>query len=189
MKKNVAARRIRFKRIQVFIVLTILFGILVSGCSIRHDYEWAEHRIQASRIKASDEFAKKSFVSIINAQETKDEMIFADVGVHKFYGSLDQLTEAVITQLKRELRKRNITVKSDASKIIRIKASKTNFERGMWKVRANLDVHLQAGDHYAKDISVSNSTPAGIYQAFDGAVALAVIEILNNPDVRAYLQE
>ena len=190
MKKNAAAMMIRSKTIGLFTALTIIFTILISSCSpIKHDYVWAEYRINDSRITTSDAFIKTDSVSLINAQPNNDTFLLAQLGAHQYYGSLNQLTEAIVTHLKRELRKHNITTSPDASKTIQIKVVKTDFIQGGWKVRANLDVNLKTGNNYAKDIFASNSTPTTAEQAFDGAVALAVIDILNNPDILAYLQE
>ncbi len=189
MKKNTVAMMLRSKRIGLFITLTIIFGILVSGCTIKHDYIWAEYKINADRISTSDAFIKKDSVSLINVQPNDDQYLIAHLGPHKYYGSLNQLTEAIVKQLKKELRKHNITVSPGASKTIELKVVKTDFIRGVWKVRANLDVNLKTGNNYTKNIFASNSTPTTADQAFDGAVALTVIDILNNPDILAYLQE
>ncbi|MFH2057523.1 MAG: hypothetical protein ABIJ59_01310 [Pseudomonadota bacterium] len=191
MNENAASMTTRYKRIGLFTALTIIFTILISGCGpFKHDYVWTEYKINDSRITTSDAFIKKDSVSLINAQPNIDTFLIAHLGAHRYYGSLNQLTEAVITHLKKELRKHNITVSPDASKTIQIKVVKTDFIRGGWKVRANLEVNLKAGNNYTKDILASNSTPTmAADQAFDGAVALAVIDILNNPDILAYLQE
>ena len=189
MKKNYAATVIRSKRIGLFFASIIIFGILISGCTVKHDYMWAEYKINADRISTSDAFIKKDSVALINAQPNDDQYLIAHLGHHKYYGSLNQLTEAIVKQLKKELRKRDITVSPDASKTIELKVVKTDFIRGVWKVRANLEVNLKAGNNYTKNIFASNSTPTTADQAFDGAVALTVIDILNNPNILAYLQE
>jgi predicted component of type VI protein secretion system len=171
------------------IVVVTILGILTAGCgTVDRTYEWTEYKVKADRIINPDEFAKEGTVSIINAQADDAPKLVHSFGAGRWYASYKQLTEAIVQQLTNELVKRNITVSPDAVKSIKIKVTGTDFEMGMWKWRGTLEMHLQAGNHYAKDIVVSNSTPGGVDEAFDGAVAIAVIEILNNSNIRAYLQ-
>jgi hypothetical protein len=189
MNKNIAAIMFQSRRFGPIVALATLSLVFTAGCTRTHTYQWTEYRIQPARIATSNEFTKEGAVSIINAQSNDAPMILGTIGSHKFYGSLNQLTGAIITQLTSELTKRKITVRSDAPKSIQIKVVSTDFEQGTWQVRAKMTVHLQAGNNYVKDILVNNSTPTTVAQAFDGAVAIAVIEILNNTAILAYLQE
>jgi hypothetical protein len=189
MNKNIRSIMIQSKSVGSIVVLVIIFLVFMAGCSTRLAYEWTEYRIQSSRITTSDWFVKENSVSIINTQTDDTPVVLASMGGQILDGSLKQLTDSIVAQLTRELKKRKITVSRDASKSLEIKVVGTGFEQGMWKVRANLNVHLQAGNNYAKDFLASNSTPTTLNQAFDGAIALAVIDILNNPDILAYLQE
>ena len=189
MNKNITSKMIQTKNVGSIVVLVTIFLVFMAGCSSHYAYEWTEYRIQSNRITTSDWFVKENSVSLINTQTNDTSVVLGSVGGYILDGSLKQLTDSVIAQLTRELTKRKITVSRDASKSLEIKVVSTDFEQGVWKVRANLNVHLQTGDNYVKDFLVSNSTPTTINQAFDGAIALAVINMLNNPDILAYLQK
>jgi hypothetical protein len=189
MNKNITSKMIQPKNIGSIVFLVTICLVFMAGCSSHNTYNWTEYRIQSNRITTSDWFVKENSVSIINAQPNDTPVILGAIGGYILDGSLKQLTDSIIAQLTRELTKRKITVSRDASKTLEIKVESTGFEQGVWKVRANLNVHLQAGKSYAKDFLVSNSTPTTLNQAFDGAIALAVIDILNNPDILKYLQE
>ena len=188
MFNNLAALIIKAKKLGFFIVLITVFGLLVTGCTINRTYEWTEYKFEANRITNPDQFMREGSVSIINAQTVDESVIIAKVGARRWYASYKQLTDNVVEQLTKELKKRKIAVSPDSSKTLQIKVVGTDFKMGMWNWRGTMNVHIRAGNNYTKDILASNSTPGGVDEAFSGAVAIAVIEILNNPDIREYLQ-
>ncbi len=57
----------------------------------------------------------------------------------------------------------------------------------MWVIRAHLRITIEAGNSYVLEKAMSNSTPGTVLRAFNGAVSLVVVEILNDPQIVAYL--
>jgi len=59
----------------------------------------------------------------------------------------------------------------------------------MWRIAASLDFSVKFGDGKTKLYTVRNSSPSTVDQTYNGAVALAVLEIINDPEVLTYINE
>ena len=167
----------------------VVLGLLTCGCTIKHDYQWREYAIAPDRVSAPSTLGGGTTVSIVNAQPNAEPKMLGHLGAHQYYGSLSQLTDAVVTQLSQELRSRNVTVNENAPKKLQVAVLNTKYTLGSWMLRVEMDLHVEAGDGYARTISVSNRTPGTVDGGLNGAVALGVIEILNDPKVIAYLRD
>lgn len=171
------------------ICLLAAFMVVVSGCSINHDYQWSEYKIAPERIASADTLDSKSTVSIINSQTDNSKRLLGRMGAYKYHGSLKQLTAAVKQQLSQELTLREVNVTADAAKKLDIKVTSAYLVTGMWKLRADINVSLKTASGYSRTIKIENGTPTSVYQAYNGAVALAVIDILNDPAILKYLKD
>jgi len=49
-------------------------------------------------------------------------------------------------------------------------------------------ITVELGSGVKKELKVRNSSPATVETAYNGAVALAVIEIMNNQEIMSYLK-
>ena len=190
MINNFAALLMNAKKLGSVIVLVTISGMFIVGCgTVNRNYEWTEYMFEDNRINNPDEFISEGSVSIINSQIEDEPVVIASLGAGRWYASYKHLTANIVEQLTKELKKRKITVSPDSSKTLQIKVVGTDFEVGMWKWRGTMNVQIRTGNDYTKDILASNSTPGGVDEAFSGAVAIAVIEILNNPEIRKYLHD
>jgi hypothetical protein len=96
---------------------------------------------------------------------------------------------AIVEQLSRELKERGLTVKDGAEKSLEIAVDDSHFERGMWNVAVTIEFTVAFGIGKVKHYSIRNSSPSTVGHTYDGAVALAVIEILDDSEVLAYVTE
>jgi len=162
----------------------IFIAMFVFACS--HDYKWVEYGIAPDRIRSANRL-NSGRIDVINAQNDKEPRIIASIGVHKWYGTLHQLSEAIVTQLTDELEAHKVQVARDSQKSIKIRVEKFEFIQAFWGVRANMNTNVAAGDDYKREINVTNFTPVSVDNAYNGAVALTVIEILNDPQIIEYI--
>ena len=109
------------------------------------------------------------------------------VGRHQYYATLQTLTNAVADHLSDQLESLNVQVGDESQKSIEIMVTGHSFEQGMWKIAATLDFEIKLGDGTSKTYEVRNSTPGTVDGLYNGAAALAVIEILKDADVLAYI--
>jgi hypothetical protein len=128
-------------------------------------------------------------VALVNVQNLTSERLLGAVKIHKYYGSLRSLTDAVITSAKAELSKRNIPVANDAQKKLNVSVNDAKLVRGMWVIRSILDLKVVTGSGLEKVYHVENATPASVARAYDGAAALAVVEIFSDEDIISYLKK
>lgn len=161
--------------------------ILTSGCAIRHDYAWQEYQIEPQRVPLVAQVANAGPVQVIKGTAEETEMFMGNVGAHQYYGNRQQLLNAIADQLILELGKQGIVVNDSASKSMKVGLSSSSFEAGMWKIAASLAYSVELGNGTSRSYSVRNSTPGTVERAYNGAVALAVIDILNDEEVISYL--
>lgn len=172
----------------VLCVLVTLMAV-VSGCSINHNYKWKEYEIDQERISAPNRLNAKAAVSIINAQPNDAKRILGSITVHRYHGSLQQLTDGIVTQFAQQLERRGVKIGKQAAKKIEIKVVDANLVRGAWRIRADMNVSVKTADGYSRIIKIENGTPATVDRAYNGALALAVIEILNDSKIIEYLNK
>lgn len=173
------------KNIYLSAIAVLCFGF--AGCT--HKYVWSEYKINPDRITAQAGFAQGQKVSVLNGKSHGAVRVLGNIGMHKYTGTEQQLADAIADQLSQELRERQIEVVASAGKSLEITVDRTSFEQGMWMIAGSLDFEIKFGNGTVKNYFVRNSTPTNVPRAFNGAVALAVIEILNDPEVISYIKE
>jgi len=141
------------------------------------------------RVTSSPGFAENQEIQILKGKSNDADKILGSIGLHKYYGSKQALTDGIVDQLGRELQKRQVEVNGTAGKSLVIAVTRTSFEQGMRKIAATLDFTVKFGNGKVKTYYVRNSSPGTVPRTFNGALALAVLEIINDPEVIAYIKE
>lgn len=168
----------------IFLLLLVL-----SGCTIKHDYKWNEHPITPDRILSQNSLTDGKEIGIIKGQSDNSKEILGQVGAHQYYGSEQSLTDGIADQLAKELQKKNLIINKTSEKSLAISVNRSYFERGMWKIAAALEFTVKFGNGKIKWYTVRNSSPLTVDHTYNGAVALAVIEIINDGEVLTYINE
>jgi len=172
-----------------FWMLLALVTVLTSGCAIRHDYTWQEYQIAAAKISPDVHFSEEQAISIVSGDSDKKIIFLGNVGAHQYFGSEQSLADGIVEQLSKELAARGLKVAEGEKKSLEIKVNGSHFEQGMWKIAATLDCSIKFGNGKENSFSVRNSSPATVDRTYNGAVAMAVIKIINDPEVLAYIAE
>ena len=161
---------------------------VVSGCgAIPHEYSPTIYALEDHRITTVDSKDVES-VEIINAQDDQARFYLGEVGRHEYYGNLNLLTQTMVQTCETELLQRGIRTQDGADKSLSFSVDVAAFERGMWVVRGLWDVTVTTGSGLTKQYHVENATPNTVPRAHNGAAALAVIEVLQDPEIIAYLE-
>ena len=174
---------------KIFLVLSVLVLAACAPKVIRHDYSWVEYKIAEDRVNTSIAGENCPPLKLIKGTSATTEKKMGNVGLNEYYGNNQQLTNGLADQLKWELTKRGVKITDTAAKSIELNVVHTAFESGMWKIAANLDFTVTMGGTKTKNMSVRNSSPATVDLAYNGVVALAVIEMLNDPEIAAYINK
>jgi hypothetical protein len=170
-------------------LITLLLFIILTGCSIKHDYVWNEYQIAPAKWTEEDNFEKGQVVTLIEGRAETSENLLGSVGAHEYYGSLQTLTHGIVEHLALELRKKLVVIKDSAEKTLEITVDSSAFERGMWKIAATINYTVKFGNGNSKSFTVRNSSPATVDRTYNGVIANAVIQIIKDPEVRQYLME
>lgn len=168
----------------VFVLVLMVVG---AGCTIRHDYVWSDYTVPADQISAQAKFTDGQKINVIEGKSSESKTLLGRIGVHEYYGTPQSLTHGIVDELTRELQKRRLDVNAAADKSLEVAVSRVYFEQGMWRGAATIEFTVKFGNGKSKPFTVRNSTPGTVPRAYDGAVALAVVQIINDPEVRDYV--
>lgn len=161
---------------------------ILAGCgAITHEYTPTIYALEDGRIATVSSSDIES-VAIVNGQNDDARIFLGEIGRHEYYGSLNQLTQTMVQTCETELLQRGIRTQEGADKRLSFSVDAAALDRGMWVVRGIWDVTVTTGSGLTKKYHVENATPNTVPRAHNGAAALAVIEVLQDPEIIAYLE-
>ena len=169
--------------------LLLILILMLTGCGIKHDYVWTEYPITPDRISSQVSFTEGKEIGIIRGKSDDSKIFLGKVSAHQYYGSEQSLTDGIVDQLVKEMRNKRLEIKDTAEKSIEITVNRSNFEQGTWKIAASIVFTVKFGNGKIKPYTVRNSSPTTVDRTYNGAVALAVIKIINDPEVLTYINE
>ena len=170
------------------IAMAFLF-IMLAGCSIRHDYVWDEYQIAPAKWTEEDNFVKDQQITLIEGEAATSEELLGSVGAHHYYANMQMLTHGIVEHLAIELEQKQAVINDSAGKTMEITVDGFEFERGMWKLAATINYTVRFGNGDSKTFTVRNSSPATVDRTYNGVIAMAVVQIIHDPDVRKYLMD
>jgi hypothetical protein len=173
--------------------LTVMAVLCVglTGCQsiVKHPYSWSEYELTPGRVTAPAELGAGQEIQILKGKSDDSTKMLGSVGYHEYYGSEKDLTDGIAYQLSKELQKLKFVVKEPAAKSLEIALIRSGSAQATWTTAAILDFTVKFGNGKVKTYYVRNSSPSTVPRAFDGAVALAVMAILNDPEAISYIKE
>ena len=171
-----------------FVLFLLLFPAGHAGAAT-HEYVWSEYPIDADRVSSQIVFAEGRELWVAAGKSGTARIVLASIGANEYFGSRQQLADAIVTQLTREMRNKGIRIVDTAGKSLEIKVDRTGYEMGLVKFAATIEFTVKFGNGSTKTYVVRNSTPGPVERAYNGAVALAVIRIMNDAEVFSYINK
>jgi hypothetical protein len=136
------------------------------------------------------EFKGGSPLEIVNAQPDNNEVIICRIANVHFYGVMHDWTEAVVTQLQKELSQREIDIVPQANKKISLHVDNVKIffgsQLGSGGVYSRLRLKVESGDGHVR-IFEGNHSAVSFYDAVGGAVTSAVAALLRDPSLLEYI--
>ena len=170
------------------LIVTAIAVLILGGCATnKHRYVPKVLTTDPSKFTALNGVSVRRPVALINAQDSGADVLLGSKGVNAYYSSLKDLTETVVINTTRELAKRQVSTNPSASTALRLSVTDVSAETTVLNVEAKMEVVVVTGSGVTKRIKVTNKTPGSIPRAYNGAVSLAVIEILSDPQILTYL--
>lgn len=173
----------------IFRMVALFLIIILTSCMVKHNYIWEEYPISEERISADVSFSEGKELNIIKGATNDSTIFLGNVSKHHYFGSQQSLTDGLVDQLASELKSRGLIVTNSATKSVEVAVQKTSFERGMWKIAVTLDFTVKLGNGKSKAYEIRNSSPHTVDHTYNGAVALAVIKLINDPAFLKYINE
>ena len=127
-------------------------------------------------------------VALINNQPNTEKFNVGTAGIHRYEGSLSGLTDALVSHLGYELRKRNAVITEKASKVLKLRVEPVDFDTGAWTLGTKGRVHVETGSGYVRNIEIETHTFGTVNRLYAGMVQIAVTEILKDPKIASYLK-
>ena len=171
-------------------MLIVLWVWVLAGCStapILHDYTWSLYEINPALITADESLLIGNTVSVSYSGDTDESIMIGQLNRHQYFGSSAQLAEAVSIQLSDELRRLNVNVADSSNKSLVVSVSFPSTELNMFVIRATMRLRVETGSGYVLEKAMSTGSPATVPRAFNGLISLAVVAILNDPQIAAYV--
>jgi hypothetical protein len=125
--------------------------------------------------------------NVTNDQPDKSTVVVYSYGGTSLESSLNAITTAMVQQTNEEIRK-NAKIAGGAAKTVALKVSHLRSEYSFfhWKSKLRFEARLGDGAIVAKEVPHASGDP---YQDLNGCIAEAVMTLLNDGAVRAYLEK
>ena len=167
---------------RVTIIGLVALSVLLGGCT--HRYHPAEYVIAEERIAG---FPVGTPVRIVGEPSATNDQVVFRAGAHSSVTNYSDVTIVLVAQLTKEMTKRGQPVSDSASKTIRLTVLSLKARMAGFPIQGSMLLRLQLGAAQPKDLAIINNSPATLDRALNGTIARAVIEILSDPDVQAFL--
>ena len=168
-------------RLLIMVLIPMLFGCF------KHEYVWTEMPI-TNKVMPQEVILKEGkVIDIIKGKSDDEKVLLGSVMNHRYFATEQLLTDAIADQLSIELRKRDVEIKPAGEKFIEIAVTSVQFERGFMTICTTLDIKVKLGKDKNKLLKVYSCTPSTVDRLYDGVVQVAVMDILKDLDVLAYI--
>ncbi len=126
--------------------------------------------------------------SVTNDQPSKSEAIVYSYGGNQLASNLNAITEVMVQQTKNELAKNGKVSAAGKPKTISLKVNSllSTYFIMSWKSKLQFEAQLGDGTVVTRDV---NHASGSLGQDLNGCIAEAVMELLKDPRVRAYLAQ
>jgi hypothetical protein len=165
-------------------ILTIIAAICLSGCGTR-PYIPTEYTLRDGVIPALTVIGN---VNINNTQADTNQVIVHSYGGTSLASNYKEITQLMVDQAKKELSKNTKTKNDGKPKTIGIQVTylMSEYQFMWWKSELRYIVMLGGSDKIEKIVRHGSGN---LLQDLNGCVADAVVDLLNDAKVTAYLAE
>ena len=168
-------------RIFLLLVCSVLFQ---AGCgSVRMDANATDFPIARDVVPA---YKPGQMIAAINDYD-KPEIIklYGD----RLYADLKQYTDTAIKLLRQGLQHRQIRIRPDAGKSVKLRVHSVRYEPAFWTTRADVNITAELGNGKHFTVFHHNASPLSGWRAVSGAITRATEKILQHPMFIRYLNE
>jgi hypothetical protein len=165
-------------------IALLLIGL--TGCGT-FNYTPGEYEIVPGRVNPLD---VSGAVTIENVQtDSASRAFFKDPHGSKDngIGNLKEVTEHLVMQMRKEVMKSGRMMPSARTKTLRVSVVHLESTMRDFHLVSEIDVSVTMDDGSQIGKHISQGSPGNMWRVLNGVIALAVIDILNDEQVRGYL--
>jgi hypothetical protein len=164
-------------------ILALLLCFVFGACT--HIYAPDEYPLTDERIPRIRAAAP---VTVVNVQQRSSEELLFAMGAHKYVGDHKEITEHFAAQLRRSLERAGVRVaRNGAPKRLDVSVVSITASPGFYHFKAKAVLSVTTGNNRHFEFVANNSSGGNIYRALNGVIAIAVLESMKHPGIRAYL--
>ena len=166
------------------VVLALAISAALAGCGTMK-YVPAEYPLRDGLVP---QLAVNGNVQIANSQPSTAEAIVYSFGGTQLASNYKDITQLMVEQTKKELAKNGKLSPNGKTKSIDLKVTylQSNYIAFYWKSEIKFTATLGAAGTIEKTV---NHGSGSVVQDLNGCIAEAVMNLLNDPKVAAYLAE
>ena len=170
-------------------VILALF-LLLTGCAVNLNYTWVEYPITPRQLPLQNSIKAGKEIRILKEGASYEQEFIGKANSTNYYGSWQSLTDGVADQLAKELGIMGVKINNTAEKSLTIKLLSRQSQQGvLWNFAAKLEGIVTLGNGKSKVYKVRSIRQPTLPEAYNKAVALVVIEIINDQEVLTYINE
>lgn len=158
-------------------------SMLAAGCT---------HRYVPDVLPLPDEpgsgLSSPSTLSILNAQESTDEVLFLTNGPHEFHANLQEWTDVAVKMVERELTDHGVTIADSGERSIEMAVVSVTSTTGGWGFRTYVYLTAETGDGY-KGVYNGQGPHNIVAFAANEALRQAVMKMLGDETIRQYVAQ
>lgn len=175
------------------VVPLALLGLLLStsGClSIqRVNFAWAEYPIGAGKRQALPLKTPIGRVTLSSGEADPDWREIGRDGKYRYFFTDQRLSDAIVTQLGHELDKFGARRVEGSRKSLTVRVVGTRSQSSAFRSMARLDFEVQIGDGVVREFSAVRELAGPPSTAFNRVIMEAVLVILRDSQIAAFLSQ
>jgi len=173
-------------RSSCIVLLSLIAGIAGAGCAINYYYTPGVYEIAEGRIAPVDCEGGLEITSI-QAPDPGRAHVLHDAITAVWYTDRAVVSEALANQLSSELRSNGCRIGSPAGHTMTVAVPDVTVVQAGVKFAANLTVKVALDGAPERGFDIQNESSGNIWRTVNGGIAVAVIDILSDPEVREWL--
>lgn len=171
-----------------------LLLVFLSGCTVTRYYVADSDAVPVTQGQVSP-LVVSGGVKLVNAQSDNTDQVMVKTNLYTVFEhytmlcSYQQITDEAIDIARQALGIQGITVADNSIKTLRLAVVDVERPSGVRVARTAIELQVEYGDDERalfKEVSYSSDD---IYRSYNRAVMKAVVAMLNDTGIRAYLEE